>query len=71
MKSKIAIQRALVSLERRLGEQLAEILKSEKGFGGPESLYFDERLVQRHALRFVLGLKHKSFHSQADWERWR
>lgn len=71
VKSEKAIRRALADLERRLAIQLGEILDSEKGFGGPESCFFDMRLTQRHSLRFVLGLRHKPFHAVCDWEGWR
>lgn len=71
MRTERAVRRAIAAIERRLRTQLAEILRSEKGFGGPESLFFDELLLQRHTLRFVLGLRHEPWHPLVDWERFR
>lgn len=55
------LRRKLAAVETTLENQLALIMASDKGFGGPASLFWDRRLVERNTLRWALGMKPRPF----------
>ena len=70
VKSRRAIKRRLKTLEREMEAQTLEVLGSQNGWGGTESLFWDKRCVERATLRWVLGKKQKQFNvadTMAGW----
>ncbi len=69
-RSHIAIRRRLAKLERELTVQTQEVLESKTGWGGPESLFWDGRCVERKTLMWCLGIEWKPFNSADVMSGW-
>lgn len=70
VKSEKTLRRRLEVIESELEEQMGEIMESEKGFGGPESLFFEWRVLERKFLRWALGMKAKPYNAADVFAGW-
>ena len=70
MKKRLEILRRLVELEEQMEEQTKNILASKKGYGGPESLFCDERCIERKTLSWVLNMEHEPFNNADCMAGW-
>lgn len=61
MKTEQSVRRRLAALEKEMEAQVIDVSRSDQEWGGPKSLFWDKRCIERATLRWVMGMKSKQF----------